>query len=83
MQRFQEGRADTAAPARLGDGTMLIQARLWPRGKHQRLASQTPAAFFSPKPRPAPSMKRQSATFWFHPASMESGHTASASFEDQ
>src|SRR5476649_2355680 len=79
MQRFS--RLVPTPPRRraLVTSTMLIQARLWPSGNTSELASQTPAEFLRPKPRPAPSMKRQSTTFWFHPASMESGQTASAS----
>ena len=56
--------------------TMLIQASFWPSGKTSELACHVPSAA-QPKPRPAPSMKRQSATFWFQPASIDKGHTAS------
>src|SRR6478752_2788005 len=59
--------------------TMLIQASFSPSGRTSELASHWPSLPRRPKPRPAPSMKRQSATFWFQPASIESGHTASLS----
>src|SRR6185369_1532563 len=59
--------------------TMLIQASLSPSGRTSELASHSPSLPRRPKPRPAPSMKRQSATFWFQPASIESGQTASLS----
>src|SRR5262245_123417 len=57
--------------------TMLIQARRCPSGSTSELACHLPSGPTQPKPRPAPSMKRQSATFWFHPASIDKGQTAS------
>src|SRR5690242_16621358 len=59
--------------------TMLIQASFSPNGRTSELASHLPSAPRRPKPRPMPSMKRQSATFWFQPASIDKGQTASLS----
>ena len=56
---------------------MLIQASFWPSGRTSELACHLPSGPTQPKPRPAPSMKRQSATFWFQPASIDKGQTAS------
>src|SRR6516162_7057092 len=77
MQRLS--RPVPTPPRRLASvtSTMLIQARLSPSGRTRELACHLPSAPRQPKPRPAPSMKRQSAIFWFQPASTESGHTAS------
>src|SRR5690349_14012221 len=79
MQRFSRPLPTPPRRRAWVTSTMLIQASLSPSGRTSELASHLPSAPRRPKPRPASSMKRQSATFWFQPASIESGHTASQS----
>src|SRR5579871_4690939 len=79
MQRFS--RPVPTPPRRRAwvTSTMLIQASFSPSGRTSELASHLPSLPRRPNPRPAPSMKRQSATFWFQPASIDRGQTASLS----
>ena len=77
MQRFSRPVPTPPRRRSLVTSTMLIQASFWPSGRTSELACHLPSGAAQPKPRPAPSMKRQSATFWFQPASIDSGHTAS------
>ena len=57
---------------------MLIHEIAGPSGSTSALAIQCPDASRTPKPRPSPSISRQSAAIWFQPASTDSGATPSA-----
>ena len=57
---------------------MLIHEIAGPSGSTSALAIHCPDASRTPKPRPSPSISRQSAAIWFQPASTDSGAAPSA-----
>ena len=58
---------------------MLIHDAWGPSGRDSAVAIHLPAAVLMPSAEPDAIIRRQSAAIWFQPASMESGHTLSAS----
>src|SRR5262245_30341389 len=58
---------------------MLIHDTSDPSGRASALAIHPPAACLMPNEEPEEIIKLQSAVIWFHPASTDSGQTASAS----
>src|SRR5688500_967040 len=51
---------------------MLTQAKSFPYGRTRVEAASVPSGSEIPQPCPMPSISRQSASFWFHPADAES-----------